>query len=41
MTGQRQPVNQGSVIAAALEMAFEEFHTKGATSQLVDRLREE
>ena len=41
MTGQRQPVNQGSVIAAALEMAFEEFRTKGATSSLVDRLREE
>ena len=39
MTGQRQPVNQGSVIAAALEMAFEEFRTKGATSQLVDKLR--
>jgi hypothetical protein len=39
MTGRRQPVNQGTVIAAALEMAFEEFRTKGATSQLVDKLR--
>lgn len=41
MTGRRQPVNQGTVIAAALEMAFEEFRTKGATSQLVDKLRDE
>lgn len=39
MTGQRQSVNQGTVVAAALEMAFEEFKKKGAASQLVDKLR--
>jgi hypothetical protein len=39
MTGRRQGVNQGTVVAAALEMAFEEFRTKGATSQLVEKLR--